>query len=340
MPHPTTSPPRSARFFLAAWCLPALLGTGCGDDQPPHVEVDVRLGWVHSPEYAAFYFAEEKGYFAAENLIVNLHQFEFDEALDPITEVSEGRAAFGITSSAPVLMGRASGENVVGLATIYRDSPKALMSLPESGIVVPRDLAGKTVMLDVEGYDDALYKALIIQDPDIDLEDVNVVPRTTFGYEPLLDGEVDAITAFVNNQPFELARQGIEVNLIRLSDYGINAYANVIVTSEDMIANQPEVVEGFVRAFLRGMQDVVADPERAVALGVARGQDLDFDTELESLLGSMDLIDPDQDGKLGLMEAEDWRVTHQLLLDQGLLAQPIDYEAAFDLSFVQAFYSE
>ena len=97
----------------------------------------MRLGWVHSPEYAAFYFAEENGYFAAENLIVNLHEFEFDEALDPISEVSEGRAAFGITSSAPILMGRANGENVVGPATIYRDSPKALMALPESGIVVP-----------------------------------------------------------------------------------------------------------------------------------------------------------------------------------------------------------
>jgi NitT/TauT family transport system substrate-binding protein len=173
----------------------------------------------------------------------------------------------------------------------------------------------------------------------IDPAKVEGVPRTDFGNQPLLDGQVDVMDAFITNQPVQLAQAGHQVNAILASDYGIDVYANIIFTSETTIANKPELVERFLRATVQGIQSALQDPKGAVTLAIARNSDLNLEAETESINRSLPLLNP-AGGQPGMMRAEDWEITHQILLDQGILSKPLDVKAAYNLSFLEKVQSK
>jgi ABC-type nitrate/sulfonate/bicarbonate transport system substrate-binding protein len=310
--------------------------TGCNAaNQPvavaaPATPVTVQLAWVNTAEYAGFYEAEEKGYYANENLAVQLN--ELGET-SPIDEVATGKADFGITSADILLSARAKGSPVVAIATIYQRSPVAFISLAEKNITRPQDLIGKKVLVHFDGTTGLVYRALLASQG-IDFSKVEGVPRTDFTNKPLLDGQVDVMDAFITNQPVQLTREGHKLNAILASDYGIEVYANVIFTSEAMITNKPELIERFLRATIQGIQSAVQDPKGAAALATARNADLNLESETESMNRSLPLLNP-AGGHPGTMRPEDWEITHQILLDQGILSKPLDVKATYNLSFLE-----
>lgn len=327
--------------LVVAGLIMGLLITGCSSaNQPaaaaaPASSVNVQLAWVHGAEYAGFYEAEEKGYYAAENLAVKLNELG---DTSPIDQVVNGKVDFGITSADTLLSARAKGAPVVAVATIFQRSPVAFISLAEKTITRPQDLVGKKVLVHFDGTTGLVYKALLAAQG-IDPSKVEGVPRTDFSNKQLLDGEVDASDAFITNQPVLLAQEGYQLNAILASDYGIDVYANVIFTSEATIANKSELVERFLRATMQGMQSAVQDPKGAAALAVARNPKLKLEAETESMNRSLPLLNP-AGGRPGIMRPEDWETTHQILLDQGILEKPLDPKAAYNLSFLEKVYSK
>jgi NitT/TauT family transport system substrate-binding protein len=101
-----------------------LLLPGCNSassaatETAPPTQVNIQLSWIDTIEYSGFYMAEDKGYFAAENLAVTLNTYDFDKPLDPIAQVAAGKVQFGTASAGAVLLARAEGKPVVAVATI------------------------------------------------------------------------------------------------------------------------------------------------------------------------------------------------------------------------------
>ncbi len=327
--------------FLIVGLLIILAVTACGSSNEqavaaaPATPVTVQLAWVNTVEYAGFYEAEEKGYYANENLAVKLNELG-DSA--PVDLVVAGKADFGITSADILLSARAAGSPVVAIATLYQRSPVAFISLAEKNIRRPEDLIGKKVLVHFEGTTGLVYKALLAAQG-IDSTEVEGVSRTDFSNKQLLDGEVDVMDAFITNQPVQLAQEGHEINAIIASDYGIDVYANVIFTSEATVANKPELIERFLSATVQGVQSAVQDPKGAANLALARNAKLNLESEIESMNRSLPLINP-AGGQPGMMRAEDWEITHQILLDQGILNKPLDLKAAYNLSFLEKVHSK
>lgn len=317
-------------------CIVVLLITSCSSANqpaaaaPPATSVNVQLAWVHGSEYAGFYEAEEKGYYANENLAVKLNELG---NTSPIDQVVNGKADFGITSADTLLLARAKGTPVVAIATLFQRSPVAFISLAEKNITRPQDLVGKKVLVHFEGTTGLVFKALLAAQG-IDPSKVQGVPRTDFSNKQLLDGEVDVSDAFITNQPVELAKDGHQVNAILASDYGIDVYANVIFTSEATIAKKPDLVERFLRATIQGMQSAVQDPKEAATLAVAYNANLKLEAETESMNRSLPLINP-AGGRPGMMRPEDWENTYQILLDQDILDKSLDLKTAYNLSFLE-----
>jgi NitT/TauT family transport system substrate-binding protein len=315
----------------------ALVAFGLAGCSPKPATVRVLLPWIHSVEYAGFYMAEAKGHYAKENLTVNVIEFDFNHPADPVAEVAAGNAEFGVSGAAAMLLGRAAGKSVVGTTTIYQKNPLVLATLKSRSLTQPADLIGKKVMIDTQGYDGAIFAAMFVKMGINPTTQVTIVPRADFSDNPLINGEVDAIDVFLENQPVKLERQGHPVNLISPSDYGVDLYANVIFTTEKRIAEEPDVVERFVRATLRGAQDAVNDPVGSVDLMLERSSDLDRASEIESMRASLPLIVP-AGSKPGMMSAQVWEQGHQIMLDQGLLTAPQDIAKAYTLKFLKAVY--
>jgi NitT/TauT family transport system substrate-binding protein len=68
-----------------------------------------------------------------------------------------------------------------------------------------------------------------------------------------------------------------------MADYGVNLYGNSIIVSPKFAAEHPDAVQGFLRAFLKGLRDTVKDPAGAVDSVIKRNDVAKKPIELERL---------------------------------------------------------
>lgn len=328
-------------FLVITLVVPGLVGcnSGIAASTNPPTPVNVQFAWIPTIEYSGFYMAEDKGYYTEENLAVTLNPYSFETPLNPIDEVVAGKAQFGTASAGAILLARAEGKPVVAVATIYQRNPSVLVSLAEKNIISPQDLAGKKVLIDTSSADSVVYTAMIAHQEGLDPAQVNIVSRTDFSNDPLIKGEVDVMDAFINNQPIQLEQAGYKINLIIPANYGVDTYANVIFTTEEMVAKNPDLVEGFVKATVRGIQSAMDDPKEATTLIAARNQEINLASELESMNRALPLFNP-AGSRPGMMTAETWTRTYQLLLEQGFLKKPTEVEKAYTLTFLDEMYNQ
>lgn len=301
--------------------------------------VNLQMGWTHEYSSAGIYAAEENGRFAEQGLEVTLLEGGFNEAgyIDPITQVLEGKSDFGIADGMSLILARAEGKPVVAIASILQQSPFAIISLAESNLSRPQDLVGKTVSV-ADGGSRALFQTLLIAQA-IDPASVNAVARTSFGIDILTNHEVDALGGWIINEGVQLREAGYQPNFILPSDYGVNVYQTVIFSTETTLAEKPETVEKFLRALLQGWDDVLADPAKAVDLTLKYNSSLTYEGQLNRLQASLPLIKP-AGSSIGVMTAEVWSDTQDILVTQGILKDAIDLNAMYTTVYLDRIYGK
>ncbi len=191
----------------------AFLLTACAAASPtatlvPQTKLSVQLSWIHGLEFAGFYMADKQGYFAEHNLAVDLVQGGYDDKgnyIDPVQAVLSGKANFGIAGADVVLTGRAQGQPLVAVATIYQRSPVALISLSKKNINKPQDLIGKRVNTEPGTTVGLSYDALLASQ-NIDHKQVTEIPRTDFTAKPVLDDQVDVLVSFITDDAIQVKR--------------------------------------------------------------------------------------------------------------------------------------
>lgn len=337
---------RRTLFFLAVGMMVVLVAACTGQEQvapsptaPPMTDTSIQFSWVHTIEFGGFYMARDKGYYAQQGLNVRLDAGGFDENgnyISPIDRVTSGASEFGVVGGDILLQARESGQPVVAIATIYQLNPVGFVSLADANITKPQDMVGHTIAIDLNSATGLVYRALLAAE-NIAFDSVTVVARKDFSNDQLLNGEVDMEDSFVTNQPVQIRQGGHEINVVLASDYGIELYSNVIFTTEDMVKNHPDRVERFLRATLQGFDAAVAEPDAAAALSVALNDTLSLDSEKASMQASLPLMNP-TGSHPGMMTAEAWQYTHDLLVREGLLSESQDVTKAYDLSFLQKIY--
>ncbi|MBC8207903.1 MAG: diguanylate cyclase [Desulfobulbaceae bacterium] len=225
----------------------------------PLERVSLQFQWKHQFEYAGFYAAREKGYYAEEGLDVEFR--ELTSGIDSVAEVIEGRADFGITYSS-IIADYFTGKPVVMLANIFKHS--ALVLLSQEELVLPSDLAGKRVMgnpaeLGNSGITTMLHRFGMTQD------DFEIVPQN-HSLDDFISGRVDATTAFITNQPYLLNELGIKYNILNPASYGSLFYDVNLFTSRHKVQSNPRQVEAFRRASIRGWQYALENSEEIVQI--------------------------------------------------------------------------
>jgi NitT/TauT family transport system substrate-binding protein len=325
-------------LLVSALVLVAAIGVTSAQEDVATVRV--QLGWVHEYSAAGFYMAGANGHYGAENLNVELLEGGFGENgyIDPIANLLAGEADFANTDLLTLMEARAQGMPIVALATINQRSPSSIISMPEQEILTPEDLVGKTVAV-AEGGARIGLEAML-GTVGIDPADVNIVDRTDFGVDPLINGDVDALGGWIINEGVLLEEAGYEPNYIVLSDYGVDTYNTLIVTTEDMIANNPDVVERFLRATIQGHEDVIADPDKAAEVTLTYDPELVYEEQFNRINAFLPLMKP-AGSQVGVIVPEVFDYNQQMLLDAGVLEAPLeDLSAAYDLSFLEAIYGE
>jgi NitT/TauT family transport system substrate-binding protein len=317
-----------------------LLLAACGPQAAPTATpvpletVKVQLAWVHEYSESPFYAAIENGHFAKQGLSVSLAEGGFGEAgyIEPIEEVLSGEADFALGTSPSILQARADGKPIVAIGAVLQRSPSSLISLAENNITRPSDLVGKTVAVN-DGGNMQTYLALLASQG-IDPADVNTIPRTDFGIDALLNGDVDVLSGWLINEGVLVQEAGKEPSFILMSDYGVDTYDFVVFTTEDTIKNRREMVQGFMTALSAGITDVVSNPEQAVEFTLKYDPELDKDAQLRRLESAIPLMNVPGIPH-GTMQSSVWEATQDVLVSQGILDAPVDLTQAFSLDFVE-----
>ena len=238
---------------VVLFCLPV---SAFGADK-----VTLQLKWFHQFQFAGYYAAKEKGFYAAEGLDVVFRQRDIKTSY--IDDVLEGKAEYG-TSDAGLLFSRLQGKPVVVLAQIFQHSPLVLLTLKESGLRSPYQLAGKKVMIDTIGFSDAPANGMLFKTLG-GFEQFQPI-QMTFRYEDLSENKVDAVVAYVTDQPFKFQEVGVEVNVIDPRDYGVDFYGDNLFTTEKEIREHPQRVEKMIRATLKGWHYALQHKDEIVEL--------------------------------------------------------------------------
>jgi ABC-type nitrate/sulfonate/bicarbonate transport system substrate-binding protein len=328
-----------ALFVLLAGCGTATTPTVVPTPAP--VDTSIQLSWFHSIEFAGIYEIAHQNYGAQSGLNLRVDGGGFDASgayIDPVAQVVSGKAEFGVAGADVLLRARAAGQPVVAIAAIYQRSPVGLISLKESNINRPADLAGKKVGIAPPGTTVYISYHALLNAQKIDPASITEVPEAPETSVPdLLSKKIDVLQTFITHEAIQAKAQRDDINVMVLSDYGIDLYSNVVFTTEKMIADKPAVVAGLVKALSQGLQWSVDHPKEAAAHVVA-----DYAAVIPpplqplqepGMLASVPLIKP-AGSQPGMMSAKVWEATLQTLIDQKIITDPVDVNKAYNLTFI------
>lgn len=321
--------------FNAALAMAALIVAGCAGTPrltgTPLTEVTVQLSWLHHAEFAGLYAADQLGYFAAEGLQVSFVQGGPD--VDFIAPVAEGKALFGVAQPADVILARAAGKSLQTIAVFYRRNPIAFFSLAEAGLTRPSDFVGKQIR-NTKTMDLTLRAMMSRVGISGDQYETVILPSDVALFA---SGEVPVWGGFVTGVILEVQQAGYDLNIVYPDDYGIHFYADVLITTDELIAQNPDLVLRFTRAALKGWTYAVENPDAIGAFVQKYKPDANPDLEIAKMIASIPLVNTGEDF-IGWMKPEIWAGMEQTLREQGVLSAPLDVTQVYTLQFLEELY--
>ena len=276
----------SSSTTLARRAVLSLVATVCTAAALPvlaqETPIKFQLDWRFEGPAALFLVPVAKGYFKAEKLNVTVDAGNGSGGA--VTRVASGSYDMGFADLAALMEFHANNPTApnkpVAVMMVYNNTPAAVLALKKSGIKTPADLNGKKLGAPVF---DAGRKAWPIF---AKANGIGTVAWTAM--DPplretmLVRGDVDAITGFSFTSLLNIEARGVkadDVVILPYPSYGVKLYGNAVIVSEEFLKKNPEAVKGFLRAFTKGVHDVIADPKGSIATVKAR--DGIIDTALE-----------------------------------------------------------
>ncbi len=240
-------------------------------------KVAMQLGWLASNGILGEVVAKREGFYKDEG--IELEVTPGGPGVDGVASVAAGRASAGQLSSSPSLMlARAAGIPVKAFAAGYQKHPFTYFSLANDPIRAPKDMVGKTIATQPTAV--ILLKALLAKNG-IAEGDVNIVKMGS-DMNQLMTGQAAAVTGWMTNTNALKILGKDRVDLM-LWDGGIQLYANVYYTTDDMLAKHKDVLQRFLTGSARGWGFARKNPERAVDHLVSEYRNLKRESELEAV---------------------------------------------------------
>jgi len=304
--------------------------SGCVEEKPLELqEINVGLSWVHEAQYAGMYWADQKGLYEDEGLEVNFTPYDYE---DLAQELVDGTYDFVLLQTDSLLMAKEAGLSVKAVFVDYRLMPTVYFSKKENNISTPLDLINKTVGV---AYSERYPLVAMLDNEGTDLSEVNIVDRE-YDYGWLANDTYDVEAGWITDGLLVTEAVGA-YNVIRPYEHGVNWYADIITTTDDMIDNNPEIVEKFLRATALGWQDAIENEDEAALLAKQYGAAYS-DEHLQFVLDvSIPLIHTGE-YYIGWMEKSVFENTIIMLFDQGILTTQINADEVYTTEFLEEIY--
>lgn len=303
----------------------------------PNDIVRLQLKWVPQAQFAGYYLAQAKGFYAAQQLDVQILPGSADVAPEPV--VASGQAEFGVDWIPSLLASREAGLNLQNIAQIFQRSGTTEITWKDSGITSIDGLRGRQVAVWCCGNQFELYAAL--RKAGIDPEDPNDIHLVDqpFDMGLFLNHQVDAAAAETYNelaQVLETVNPATgqlyslnDLNVLDLEDAGAGMLQDGIFVDSDWLSDprNQDIAVRFLRASFEGWMYCRDHEEECVQDVLANGPTLGAGHQRWMMNEINALIWPSSNG-IGMMDPSAYLRTAGIALDYGVIDQ-----AATDSSY-------
>ncbi len=316
------SPAASAPSPDASAASPSIPGSSGPSAEP--TKLVVGLGYIPSVQFAPFYLADQAGYYADAGL-----QVEFQNKIDPdlVTLVGQGAVDVGISDGTSVIPAVSQGIPIRYVATLYGVFPSIVFAKASSGIQTAADLKGKRLGIPGRYGSSWVMVQALLKSAGLTPDDLTIVEYPDFGQgTAVAAGAVDAATGFINNEPIQLELTGESASVLQVDDItplpgpGLIAGVSTLASKRDALA-------AFVRATLRAMHEIVANPTQGLDAAIKAVPDLGTARETQQAILTATIeawSGPVQESDgLGALDPTGWTASIAFMTDLGLVPKPV-----------------
>lgn len=290
-------------------------------------KVTVLLDWTPNTNHTGLYVAKDLKYYEEEGLEVEIIQPSEGGAADL---VAADQAQFGVSYQEQVTFARTAETPlpIKAIAAVIQHNTSGFASFKEKNITTPKDFENHTYGGWGSPMEEATLKAIMAADgadyskmktADIGSMDFFAAQSTGIDFSWIFYGW-DGIAAELKNTP---------INYIKMTDYdtALDYYTPVLITSDKLISEDPELVKNFLRATKKGYEYCIAEPEKSGEILIANAPELDKTLVLASQKYLAD--EYAADGTWGVMKESVWQDYAKWLEDRKLIPVPLKTAEAY-----------
>ncbi|AJE47585.1 ABC transporter substrate-binding protein [Celeribacter indicus] len=301
-------------------------------------DLRLRLAWIAGGVDAAFFVADEKGYFAEAGLDVEI--VDGNGSTGTIQAVGNGDFDIGIAGLGALAQARqASGAtDLIAIAGLVQKDPTSIISLEGSGIRTPKDIEGKRLGTDAGNLEDGMIRAFA-EANGVDMDKIEIVVINGGADRvALLKGDVDFINGWANPDGDKVAAiRPIEPPLL-FADHGVNILGSSVIVKKDFLATHEAEMTGFLAAIAKAKADVDADPEAARDIFMDHRPDADPEAILMQIktMAKYEHTAATEGKSYGVLAPEDIELTISLLEKYSGMAPGLTPDDLYSAAYLSA----
>jgi NitT/TauT family transport system substrate-binding protein len=300
----------------------------CGEDEGSGDLDDVTIGLTFVPniQFAPFYVAIEEGYYEDAGLSVTLNHHAAGS--DQYGALVAGQEDMMMAAGDEAMQVRAKDVEVVYVAEVFRKYPVALIVPANSDIASVEDLAGKTVGIPGEYGANYIGLLAILDQAGLTRDDIEIMSVGFTQAQALLNGDVDAVMGYINNEPIQLEKAGMETRTFPVSD-ALPIVSNGLIAMEGYLDENGDQARAIVEATLRGVEFAIANPEETVEIAKNFVPTLEDEQQAADALAVLQATIPlwQPEGEpMGSSDPASWQLTADFLLANALIDKPVEVD--------------
>lgn len=296
----------------------------------------LRLKWLAQAQFAGFYLAAQRGYYREAGLDLTINP----GGPNLLTEnlVATGADTFGLSGGTDsVFAAREKGLPILCTGVMHQQTPFVFVARAEGPIRALQDFRGKTITTWFTGANFVLLGMLA--QAGLRQGDFTMQPQQV-SVTPFVDGQIDVCTATRYNEFYTLmTRMGRDkLRVFVPDDHGITFPRDTVIVGEQFARDRPQLVEGFMRASIRGWRDALKEQKAGVDAVMAVAPSLARPHQEFMLEECGKLMTAGAAAQQGLfwIDRPTIQAAHDFFLRYEVIKKPLDLAAAFDSKPLEA----
>ena len=232
-------------------------------------KIKLALDWTPNINHIGFFVAKEKGFYKENDLKVEFLTPVLDDYLiTPAKKVEMNISDFGLCPTESLISFRTKKNPFIlkGLMTIFQEDVSAIATVESNNILRPKHLDGRSYASYKARYEDKIVKKMIINDGGIGNLKI-FYPKRLGIWNTLIENKYDSTWIFINWEGVEASKKNIDLELYKMSDFGIPySYSPILFSSSDYINNNSNTVKKFIESSRKGYTYCYENMDEAVSI--------------------------------------------------------------------------